>query len=65
MKTVYVTYQKDGLVKKGVITEEKYKQLSSDSTVNDLMIYPNELLMEQNFQVKTTGNTNNKSILHG
>jgi len=65
MKTIYVTYQQNGVLKKAVINESKYTELKSNIEVKDLIIYPNELIMEQNYNSITGKGDSGKQILHG
>ncbi len=65
MKQVYVTYKQNGLQKKAVLNEAKYKELSKDPQVQELVVYPSKLLMEQNYSIKCSdGQCNTKTFLN-
>jgi hypothetical protein len=59
MKTYYVTYKKNGSLKRGVLSESQYKLYSSNSLVSDLEIHPNQQVMEEYF----SGNKGKKILL--
>lgn len=66
MKQLFVTYKEGGLYKKATINEARYKELQG--RVEDLILYPSAMLMEQNYSAKcSSGNcaVNTKNILHG
>jgi len=67
MRMLYVTYQQSGVLKKGAISEVYYNHLKSESTVSNLVMYPNEMIMENNYSVLTAEGTkgSGKNILHG
>jgi len=65
MKTIYVTYLQNGILKKGVINESKYTELKANNFISDLIIYPNELIMEQNYNSISGKGGDAKQILHG
>lgn len=65
MKKVFVTYLQEGRYKKAELSEERYSQLNNDSTIQELIVYPSSLLMEQNYNTKVSNNNSNKNILHG
>jgi len=63
---IFVTYVKNKTLMKATLNEEKYNQLKADASIEQLTVYPNELLMEQNFSIKINGVTGkNKQILNG
>jgi len=65
MKQVYVTYKQNGLLKKAVLNEAKYKELSGNTQVEELVVYPSKLLMEQNYSIKCSdGKCNTKTFLN-
>jgi hypothetical protein len=65
MKTLFVTYTQDGLVKKGRITEDRYNALRADASVSNMILYPSELLMENNYAAITCndGSCGNRGYL--
>lgn len=52
MKQLYVTYVENGILKKATINESRYKELSSKSSIQELVVYPSQILMEQNYSMK-------------
>ena len=67
MKKVYVTYKENNVLKKAVITESRFQELNSNTQIQELIIYPSQLIMEQNFSTKCSDGSckPNKNILHG
>lgn len=65
MKKIFVTYTENGKIKKGELTENMYKELTNKTTISEVIVYPNALIMEQNFTMKTSGSVNPKQMLHG
>jgi hypothetical protein len=67
MDTFYVTYKQSGIPKKGKIDDNRYMQLKEDKTVVDLVAYPTELIMENNYVALTNskGLPGTKNILRG
>lgn len=66
MKTFFVTYKENGSPKKATINEQRYQQLSANSEITDLIMYPTEIIMENNYNniISSNGSTN-KRILRG
>lgn len=64
---LFVTYTEGGLSKKGKINEAMYNSLKSNPAISDLILYPNELIMENNYKNITCsdGSCTNKQILRG
>jgi hypothetical protein len=67
MKTVYVTYKQNGLLKKATINEDRYASLLKDPSVTNLTVYPSPLLMENNYaaQCAQDGSCGMKGFLRG
>jgi hypothetical protein len=61
MEIYYVTYKKNGISKRGVLSEVQYKTYSSDNSITELEIHPTQQLMEEHF----SGAKNNKKLLFG
>jgi len=61
MKCYYVTFKKNGILKRGVLSESQYKTYNSDDSVTELEIHPNQKIMEEYY----SGNSNGKKILLG
>lgn len=67
MKKLYVTYNQNGVVKKAVIDESRYNSLRRSTDVSNLVVYPNELIMENNYNNLSCsdGSCSGRSILNG
>jgi len=61
MKTYYVTYKKNGVFKRGVLSESQYKTYSSDNSISDLEIHPTQQIMEEYYK----GSSSGKKLLLG
>lgn len=66
MKTVYVTYNDKGIIKKGVLSEDKFAKLAAGG-VHNVTTYTSEDLMEQVYSqlVGLNSNKSNKDLLMG
>ncbi len=68
MKQLFVTYTESNIIKKAVINEVRYKELLASNNISEVVLYPNALIMEQNYSAKcSSGNcsSSQKNILHG
>lgn len=63
MKKKFVVYTQHGKVKKGVLDENRFKALSQDPSVDGLVEYESELLMEKRFAEKIGVSSNRKTLL--
>ena len=64
MKKKFITYVQSGKVKKAVLDEGLYRQLITDPTVEEIMEYESEILMEKRYAEKL-GVSNNRTMLFG
>jgi len=65
MKKIFVTYLEGNVLKKAVLDESKYNDLTKKSNISEIIMYANEQLMEQHYSQKTNGTDTNKKVLHG
>lgn len=65
MKKVFITYNEDGRPKKGTVNEAMYASLQANPAVTNLVVYPSELLMENNYSMMVNGSGGSRNILHG
>lgn len=67
MKTLYVTYNENGTIKKGKLSEDKFAKLQQGGKISEVQVYDNERLMEQNYGqlLCPGGNCQNKNFLMG
>jgi hypothetical protein len=67
MKSVFVTYVDNGVIKKGRLSEEKLAQLQSSQSISEVQTYANERLMEQTYGqlLCSGGNCDNRNFLMG
>lgn len=63
MKTLFITYEQNGSVKKANINEQRYIELQSDNTVSNIVIYPTQFLQESNYNQIVNGLGGNKRII--
>lgn len=63
MKKKFITYVQSGKIKKAVLDENRFRQLTIDPTVNELVEYESELLMEKRFAEKLGISTERKTLL--
>ena len=64
MKTLYLTYDLNGVKHKATLNEERYNALKNNPEVSNIILYPTEMLMEQNYSAQN-GNPSSKRILFG
>lgn len=62
---LYITYTENGSKKKAKIDEARYNLMKSNSNISDLILYPTELIMENNYRniICEDGSCTNKQIL--
>ncbi len=67
MKTIYVTYNENGIIKKGKLSEERFTQLQKNGMISEVQTYSNERLMEQSYGnlLCHDGRCDNRNILNG
>ena len=63
MKKRYIVYCQHGKVKKAVLDENLFRQLSTDPTVQGIVEYETELLMEKRFAEKLGVTSDRKTLL--
>ncbi len=63
MKKRFITYLQHGKVKKAVLDENRFKQISTDPTIKGIVEYENELIMEKRFAEKLGVSDNRKTLL--
>jgi hypothetical protein len=59
----YVTYQVNGLLKRGIVGQKQYEDFQKDSRISNLQAYPNQTFMEKAFN-ESTGRPN-RQVLNG
>lgn len=62
---LFVTYTENNQPKKAQINEERYNALKLNPAVSDLVLYPTELIMENNYRTIVSGTGSNRRILNG
>lgn len=67
MKTLYLTYTQNGKIKKAVINEETLQNYRKNSSISNIVTYPSQSLMEDNFNsmVCKDGSCTTKKKLFG
>jgi hypothetical protein len=65
MSTYYVTFKKNGILKRGVLSESQYKIYNSDNSVSDLEIHPSQVIMETFYNQAIGKNGSSKTLLLG
>ena len=63
MKKKFITYVQFGKTKKAVLDENRFKQLTIDPTVNEIVEYDSELLMEKRYAEKLGISSDRKTLL--
>lgn len=67
MKTIYVTYNENGVIKKGKLSEDRFAQLQNSGKISEVQTYSNERLMEQSYGqlLCHDGRCDNRNFLMG
>lgn len=60
---LFVTYRDGNTLKKARLTEEKLSNLRSNPTITEVMIYPNEIIMEKTYGNLTGSNESRNMLL--
>ena len=63
MKKKFITYSQYGKIKKAVLDENLFKQLNTDPSVEHIIEYQTELLMEKRFAENLGINSDRKTLL--
>lgn len=63
MKKRFIVYEQHGKVKKAVLDENRFKMLAVDPTVQNIVEYESELLMERRFAEKLGVSNDRKTLL--
>ena len=62
---VYCTYESNGSLKRGVLSQTQYLKYSQDSPIHNLQIYATQSLMEAGYMQKKGVSGNPKTMLLG
>jgi len=65
MSNFYVTFKKNGILKRGVLSESQYKVYSSDNSVSNLEVHPSQKTMEEYYNISIGKSGSSKSLLLG
>lgn len=64
MAALYATYKQNGILKRGVLSQQLYEKYSKDSSISELQLFPNQSFMENAFNEAKGIPSAFKQILH-
>jgi hypothetical protein len=62
---LYVTYQQNGVLKRGVLSQSQYEKYCKDPSISNIQIHANQTFMENYFNQQKGISSNPKSFLLG